>query len=41
MGVIHRRHIRLVQADMQGINVEERQGLRSPVATVGNSEFYA
>jgi hypothetical protein len=29
MGVIHRRHIRLVQADMHGINVEERQWLRT------------
>ena len=29
MGVIHRRQIRLVQADMQGINVEERQWLRA------------
>ena len=29
MGVIHRRHIRLVQAGMQGINVEERQWLRT------------
>ena len=29
MGVIHRRHIRLVQAEMHGINVEERQWLRT------------
>ena len=29
MGVIHRRHIRLVQAEMQGINIEERQWLRT------------
>ena len=29
MGVIHRRQIRLVQAEMQGINVEERQWLRT------------
>ena len=29
MGVIHRRQIRLVQADMQGLNVEERQWLRT------------
>ena len=29
MGVIHRRQIRLVQAEMHGINVEERQWLRT------------
>ena len=29
MGVIRRRHIRLVQAEMQGINIEERQWLRA------------
>jgi hypothetical protein len=29
MGVIYRRQIRLVQAEMQGINVEERRWLRT------------